>query len=355
MALVFRVIVLTALGALGGQGIAGCGGGDPTPSAVHVGGGGQGGYVPGAGVAFRYFPEGAVWHQDISGAPVDPESNAIVSKVAAAGGFGLGAIVVDFEIEVMTAGDDAPFVPFVRTRNFFEPHCDFVPMPLPAGGALEAEDGYQCKGGGDCHLIVHHMPSRRLFEMWRADVEGDVFAGGCLAVWDLSRVYGSTGRGAGCSSADAAGFPIAPLLFSADEVRAGEIAHAVRLVLPNDRIRGGAYVSPATHSTPSASGGPRTPPFGARFRLRGDYPVARLPSQGAQIVARALQRYGMFLADGGKKALTARSDRFTAAKWGAGPLRLLDEHDLRALAITDFEMVEGGARIPFTGECTREP
>jgi hypothetical protein len=65
-------------------------------------------------------------------------------------------------------------------------------------------------------------------------------------------------------------------------------------------------------------GGPRgpsdAPPYGARLRLRSDYPIERLP-RGALVVARAMQRYGMLLADGGQITLTAQSDRLTTAKW----------------------------------------
>jgi serine/threonine-protein kinase len=64
-----------------------------------------------------------------------------------------------------------------------------------------------------------------------------------------------------------------------------------------------------------------------------------------------MQRYGMLLADGGRVALTAQSDRFTRAKWAG----LLDALDLRALRPRDFEMVEAAERIPLTNDCVRNP
>jgi serine/threonine-protein kinase len=185
--------------------------------------------------------------------------------------------------------------------------------------------------------------------MWRANVIGDVFFGGCLAVWDMSRVYGPSGRGENCTSADAAGYPIAPLLFSADEVARGEIPHAIRFILPNSRIRNGLYVHPATHSTGATSGPSSAPPYGARLRLRPDFPLQTLPNEASRVVARALQRYGMFLADGGNVALTAQSDRFTTAKWSG----LLGSRDLQAIQVSDFQMVDGGVRLPYTGDCVR--
>src|SRR5690606_35239662 len=162
------------------------------------------------------------------------------------------------------------------------------------------EDGYACESDGDCHLIVRHAPTRTLYEMWRAHLGPAGLEGGCLAVWRLDHAYDETLRGEQCTSADAAGLPIAPLLFTADEVAAGEIRHAIRFILPNSRIRHRTYVRPATHATGAASGGEDAPPYGIRLRLRADYPLAELPSDGARVVARALQDYGMILADGGQ-------------------------------------------------------
>jgi serine/threonine-protein kinase len=185
--------------------------------------------------------------------------------------------------------------------------------------------------------------------MSRADIRGDSYQGGCLAVWDMSRVYGPEGRGEQCTSADAAGYPIAPLLFSADEVASGEIRHAIRFILPNDAIREGVFVAPATHSTGATSGDTSTPPYGAHLRLRADYPVDTLPTEGAKVVAKALQTYGMFLADGGNVALTAQSDAYTDAKWDG----LLDSHSLTDIQPQDFELMPLGETIPLTYDCVR--
>lgn len=295
------------------------------------------------------FPASSIWYTDISSAPLDDESDDVIAWLAANGGWGTGEMRIDFSIEVLAADADTPVRSFVATDDHFLPDCDLDPVPVPAGGALEGESGYECESDGDCHLIVVDESANTLYEMWRANITNGEFFGGCLSVWDLSRDYGTAGRGADCTSADAAGFPIAPLLFTADEVQIGEINHAIRFIVPNDRIRERIYVGPATHSTGATSGGPDAPPYGARFRLRGDYPIDTLPSEGARVVARAMQRYGMFLADAGNIALTAQSDRFTDAKWDG----LLDTRDLDALQVGDFEMVEAGPRYDFAGDCIR--
>jgi hypothetical protein len=68
-------------------------------------------------------------------------------------------------------------------------------------------------------------------------------------------------RGEQCTSADAAGFPIAGLLPTADEVAAGKVAHALRFVLPNERIKEGVYVHPAGHAGGPRSDNPDAPPY----------------------------------------------------------------------------------------------
>jgi serine/threonine-protein kinase len=307
--------------------------------------------VPTTTVAGRLFEAPNPWNTDISSLPKSSTSDGIIQALAAAGGWGTGTFRIDFSIEVLEANASTPFRTFTPTDDFYSPDCDHVPFPVPAGGALEGESGYQCTSDGDCHLIVVHRPTKTLYEMWRANIVGSNFWGGCAAVWDLTRAYPETLRGDQCTSADAGGFPIAAMLFSADEVARGEINHAIRFILPNSRMRSGVYVRPASHAG-GPSGGTNLPPYGVRFRLRADFPLASLPSEGARVIARALQRYGMILSDGGNIALTAQSDRFTAHSWDEVGV---DTRSLQAIQVTDMEVVGMGTPIPLTYDCVRNP
>jgi serine/threonine-protein kinase len=293
-----------------------------------------------------YFPNGSRLYQDVSDAPVRSDSPITIMYLANRGGFG-GALRIDFGMQVVEADAGTPARTFQPSDDWFAPDCDADPVPVPADGALEAEDGYACTSGGDCHLIVLDRAAMKLYEMWKANITADAFTGGCLAVWDLDRVYGVEGRGAGCSSADAAGLPIAPLLLDPDEVASGSIDHPLRVVLPNDRIRPAVYVAPATHPT-LGTGDINAPSLGTRLRLAPDFPLDGL-SPPAQVVARAMQRYGLILADGGTLALTARSDRYTEAKWDG----LLGEDALASIPITAFQVVDAGAPTTYSGTCQR--
>jgi serine/threonine-protein kinase len=307
--------------------------------------------------ATRYAQTGAPWFTDISSATPDAQSSAIISWVNSQGGFNTnGSFQIDFSLGVMDADASTPMRTFVKTDNYYgDEECNNLPMPVPVGGAIEGETGYACSGwpdGGDCHLLVFHTPTRYLYEMYRAniDAQGVFSSDACLAVWNLNLSYAPDGRGETCTSADAAGLPIAPLLFTADEVAAGAIEHAMRFAIPNERIRNITYVKPATHATRAASGGVNALPYGARLRLRANFPVSTLPA-GARVVAVALQKYGMFLADGGNIPLMGQSDQFTTAKWSG----LLGSRDMLGITFADFEMVEGGTRYTWAGNCTLKP
>jgi hypothetical protein len=293
-----------------------------------------------------YFTTPMFFNRDVSTAPRAATSAAIISSLVAAGGWGnSNRMQIDFGLDVLTANSTTPKRTFTPNADFYTPDCDNAPVPVPPGGNLEGESGYECTTDGDCHLLVFDTSAKKLYEMWRANITS-AFQGGCLAVWNATQTYGSTLRGDQCTSADAAGFPIAPLLFTADEVKAGHIDHAIRFILPNNRIKRG-FVRPATHGS-ATTGGSTAPSYGVHLRLRADYPVSSL-RPGAQVVARAMQKYGMYHADGGNIALTAQSDRHTTAKWSG----LLAPGDLSALKVTDFEVVDHGAPITLTFDCVR--
>jgi hypothetical protein len=100
----------------------------------------------------------------------------------------------------------------------------------------------------------------------------------------------------GWTSADAAGLAIAPGLLRYDEVRAGEITHALRFTLD---CTTNAYVKPATHQAVPGGCNPNDgPPMGTRVRLKADYDVTSL-SPSAQAVLNGMKKYGMILADNG--------------------------------------------------------
>jgi len=282
---------------------------------------------------------------------VSPQSDATLRALENAGGWGTSTFRNDFSIHLLAADATTPRKTFDELSDYYRPDCDpSFAFPVPAGGAIEGQSDYSCNASDeDCHLLVVERDEKVLYELYGADIAGGVLSGRCGVVWDLTRAYPSELRGEQCTSADAAGLPIAALLFTADEVAAGEIPHAIRFILPNPRMRAGVYVRPATHAG-APSGGASLPPYGVRFRLRADYPLDSLADVNARVIARALQKYGMILSDGGNIALTAASDRYSTHGWDELGI---DSYSLADLQVSDFEVLDFDTPIELTYDCLR--
>ena len=320
------------------------------------------------------FSRDLIFFQDRSNDAKHPDSDRVIGWMSQSGNNWLGdQLRADLSFHVFEANCTTEYREFVRSGNFYNGECDFLKMPVPPFGAVEGEDGYQCTGGGDCHLLVVDRERNLLFEQWKTDIVGggaedSPFNGGCATGWDLTKDYGwntvrgydyaRPGRGIDCTSADAGGLPITPLLFTPEELDAGIIRHALRYVLPNRNIRRRKFVFPITHGT-STSGPADAPPYGAQLRLK---PTADLMaahqsrdfdalSKGAKVIITALQTYGMFLTDGGRIPLLGVSDRYSSIKYcdhdrfmycDEDPDRLFHSHDLKFLGAQDFEMLDNG-------------
>jgi len=296
------------------------------------------------------FPSTAPWYQKVTGATALATSKTITDHLTSAG---WGSLGIDVSFAILHADASVTRRSYTTNGAYYDPDCDHAPVPIPVGGAVENYplNGYTC-GGGDCHLIV--FQGTRLYELSVANITGGMatggtFTGGCLAIWDLTKDYWTAttpySRGEQCTSADAAGFPMAPLLLTAADINSGVIKHALRFTLDNSLIRDSSYVHPATHSTSApggASGGSNTMPYGSRLRLKpGAYPS--ITGKG-QIVVKALQDYGMFMADGGSLFISGTSDL-------AG---LVGNSTVSSLTAGDFEILDA-TPLTWTGDCMRTP
>ncbi len=132
----------------------------------------------------------------------------------------------------------------------------------------------------------------------------------------------------GWTSADAAGLPIFPGLARYDEIQAGAIPHALRFTVAHSRE---AYVPPANHWA-SSDTSTNLPPMGMRVRLKASYIIPKSFSKPTRIILKALQTYGMMVADNGSDwYLSGAPD----PHWNNGKL----VSELRQVTGSDFEVV----------------
>jgi hypothetical protein len=163
------------------------------------------------------------------------------------------------------------------------------PGPYPFGPDTPIEGGAQ--SSGDRHALMLDRDTCVLYELYAANWNGGQPTAGSGAVFNLRS---NALRPATWTSADAAGLPILPGLLRLDEVQAGHVDHAIRFTaVRTDK----SFIWPARHQA-GAANDPNLPPMGARFRLRGDFSMAGYRPD-TQVVLRAMQHYGLLLADNG--------------------------------------------------------
>jgi len=228
------------------------------------------------------FPASNAWNRRIDGLAVRGDSTTLLGSIGSGAklhpDFG-SYLGYGIPYNVVGASQAA-----VRVAFDYADESDDVPYPIPATPKIE--------GGSDHHILIVDRDACRLYELWAAARASDgSWSAGSGATWDLRS---NALRPAGWTSADAAGLPIIPGLVRYDEVAAGEIRHAIRFTAPTTRA---AYLYPARHFA-SSSGAAALPPMGLRVRLKAGFDVSTLPPQ-ARVIAVAMQRYGMILADNG--------------------------------------------------------
>ena len=201
----------------------------PPPSACSVMTPGQGGSLNG----FVPFPADNLWNKDISSAPVDPNSTALINFIGASvtihPDFGSGLYQgSSIGIPYVVVDSTQPFVPINFTA--YGDESDPGPMPVPANAPIE---GYPNPGNGDRHVLVLDNNNCWLYELYSASPgSGGAWNAASAAVWDLQN---DEQRPWTWTSADAAGLPIFPGLIRYDEVAAGHINHAIRFTLQFSR------------------------------------------------------------------------------------------------------------------------
>lgn len=272
----------------------------------------------------KVFPGDNAWNQDISGAPVHPNSGAFLESIGLETGLhpDFGTVWQGAPIGIPYNLVDAETPRRAVTFDYAD-ESDAGPYPIP--------DDVQIEGGansdGDRHVVLVDVEAKRLYELYYAFPQDDgSWTAGSGAIFDLTS---NALRPDGWTSADAAGLPIFPGLVRYDEVAGGEITHALRFTVRHTQR---AYIAPATHFA-SSSTDASLPPMGLRVRLRADFDVSTFCAP-VQVILRAMQKYGMIVADNG-------SDWYVS---GAPDSRWDDEQlsELSRVHGRDFEVVYTG-------------
>lgn len=267
------------------------------------------------------FPPGnSAYNQDISKRPIDPLS---VVYIASLSGF-----TTEWDNDTSEYLNTAnATVPVLRVRQQVSYHS----MPNEPWAP-----SYRIEDEPDGHSFVLDTASCHLYELYNTQYARDsntlsAYSGGN---WSLHRPYVAPRHGQ--PSAVASGISMFAGAVKWEELASGTISHALFLIAPGGSLSQWNYVAPAsdTGQVPYLGRGSIQLPYGAKLRLRANYPTSGLGSQ-ARTVVKALQTYGAIIGDtGGAWKFVYMNDlRYANA---------FDFRQLNALRIqpTDWEVVK---------------
>src|SRR5438270_3347840 len=260
------------------------------------------------------FPSNNIWNTDISKLPVHARSTQWLASMAASTTKlhpDFGGPPYGFPYNVV--GNAHPTV-----TVSFQYASESDPGPYPVGADTLIENG------ADRHALIVNRDTCTLYELYALAGSGSSWTAGSGAIFPL----GSDAlRPSGWTSADAAGLPIFPGLVRWDEVQAGAITQAIRFTAQQTDQ---SFLWPARHQAGTAAN-PSLPPMGARFRLKAGYDITHFSPQ-ARVILRALQHYGLILADNGSNWY------FSGTEDAAWPDSLLSE--LKTVPAAQFEAID---------------
>jgi hypothetical protein len=274
------------------------------------------------------FPADNPWNLDVSGYEVHPMSTTWINKINEGQSDSRKKLHPDwgspreYGIPFMVVDNSTPKVPIVFTD--YPDESDPGPMPIPPNAPVEGGDN----ADGDRHVLIINKDECKLYELYNAHKHqsDNGWDASCAAIFDLTK---NEYRPDGWTSADAAGLPIFPGLVRYDEVKSGEIKHALRFTVSKTQR---AYIHPARHYASSLTD-PAYMPMGVRFRLKSDFDISGY-SQDAKVILTALKKYGMMLADNGSNwFITGATD----SRWDDDAIG-----ELKQVPSTAFEAVNTG-------------
>jgi hypothetical protein len=281
----------------------------------------------------RLFPDSNWWNQEITSAPIDPQSAAFIDFIGRSRALHPDFGPPPYGIPYVGVGGGEP-----RTAVAFVDYPDEsdrgagseIGYPIPDAAKTQANfiEGARPGGGadGDRHLIIVDRDRWLLFELFATRWTGQRWEAGSGAVFDLSA---NGRRPEGWTSADAAGLAILPGLVRFDEAQRGPIRHALRATVRSTN----GYVWPASHRAGSTA---RALPMGARLRLKSSVDLSRHPAY-IQNIFRAMQTHGLIVADNGSDMyITGAMD----GRWNNDQLNPA----FRTLSAGDFEVITLGWR-----------
>jgi hypothetical protein len=279
-----------------------------------------------------------VWHTPVPpDAPIDPRSAEYVARMAE-----LEPVIAvrSFTSPIYRADDASPTYRVAPTAPYATPEAVLDKVPIP--------DHAQPDPAGDGHMAILDERTDCVFELYRAQRTAE----GWNAEWINATPSDGDGIYPDGLSTRASGISITAGLIWPEELRSGRIDHALVFAYPFTSRNG--PVLPATRND-GRSTEPNALPIGARIVLDPTLDLSTLALTPTELmVAEALQKYGMILADsgGGLSLFAVHPQSYPADPYAAywGPATFAS---VAGLPVDRFKVLELGApQAPYFGPVT---
>jgi hypothetical protein len=283
----------------------------------------------------QLLPADNWWNQDISSAPIDPQSNSYIDFIGRSRGAHPDFAPPPYGFPYLSVSGNQPRVPVTFVAYGSESDSGYggvtgYPIPEMVKTQPNLIEGGIAGGGssGDRHLLIVDRDRWLLYELaatrWNSTAQR--WEANVGAIFDLAS---NARRPDGWTSSDAAGLAILPGLVRYDEAVRGPIHHAMRVTV---RATNG-YVWPASHRAGATNG---ALPMGARLRLKASKDLSSY-SPIVRNIFRGMQTHGLIVADNGNDLFVSGT---MDSRWNNDDLNPA----FSSLTANDFEVITLGYR-----------
>lgn len=234
---------------------------------------------------FQPFREKSIFYQKIpANAEVDPNSKKMIEGLIKDAKQGFVLAVKEWTVPVYYADSKTPTYD-VRLTADWAPKKILKKVPIPDFARPDPE--------ADAHLVVVDEQKGCIYDFWEMKKTGNGWSAG----WGNALPLDSDGIFPSGFSARGSGFELLQGLIWPQELVQGAINHA--LIFSYDYTKAGGPVEPATESDGDTDADWAIPE-GALLQLDPNLNLATLGLNSYEMtIAKALQEYGMYLADDG--------------------------------------------------------
>jgi hypothetical protein len=273
------------------------------------------------------FARGGPWNTPLpANVPLAPNSAAIVANIALdqVNNFGSWGLNTDtYSTPIFYVPRNTPVQRWTFSDCLNMPQL--APVIAKSLAAVPTPANLIASQGTDESTTIYQPSTDTYWDFWRAEKDA---SGHWSACWGGKIEHYSHNPGIFTNplGATATGLPLGAFTIRISELRRGHIDHAINLVVP--RTQANCFSWPASRDDGNTAGAD-LPCEGQRFRLNPSFDVSTLYGTATQIIARAMQKYGLILTDKGGAVVTYAEDPrpYEATHGGVNPYPALMDPD----------------------------